>query len=571
MSLKSQSKVILNQTKEVSEKSKFSVMFDNSVNLFTLWYDEQSDDRLTEYELCLQKNLDNELIDKVYVICENVYPKNHFSFNGKIEYIFTEKRLTYNEIFDIINIKSSEFSINILSNTDIYFDNTLRYVDSTLKREFVYCLSRWNVQSNGESIFHNRKDSQDVWIFRGKVKQNIYGDFNLGIAGCDNRIAYELKKSGYKLLNPSLSIKAHHLHLTGVRNYKNGSVVKRVSQPYEMVPPCLLSSDDFKAVSKQVKSVLHIALNSDFQKSLGKAISSLGHYSIIDWRKTLGEDKNLKLLHQKILRTVYEYRPEFIFMQIQTPNIITTQLINDINELVPNTVILNWNGDIRLETPSWMIDLGELKNVHTAFTNMRDVEELQKLGLPNTHFVPIGFEETVFNNDRDGVIFRSTPKLVFTGNNYGEKFPLTPVRSEMISILKNIYHNSFWVQGSGWNQYSNRAMSKITSARLYKHSKIGLSVNNINAFRYSSDRLFNIMACNCFTLVHYCEGLDLDFQDKKHVVYWRTYKELVDLVHYYLHNNEERKQIAHAGYLEVWDKHRWINRINKFVKEVLQW
>lgn len=568
--LKNSSKVILNQEIKETEKDRFAILFNSKVNLFTLWYDEQKQDRLVEYETCLQKNIDNDYIDKIYVICEKVYPKNQFSFNSKIEYIYTDNRLTYAEIFNIINIKTCEFDINILSNTDIYFDQTLKYVDSSLKKDYVYCLTRWNVQVNNESIFHNRKDSQDVWVFRGKIKENIYGDFTMGIAGCDNRIAYELKKVSYNLVNPSLSIKCHHLHLTGVRNYKEGKVTKRISPPYEFLNPSLLNSSDFHPETKTNKSILHLSLNSDFQKSLRSAIASLGKYNIIDWRKSMNENKSLKDLHTKILRAVYEYRPDFIFMQIQTPNIMTKQLISDINSLVPNVYMLNWNGDIRLETPSWMIDLAGCKNFHTGFTNMRDVCEFEKLGL-SVHFIPISFEESVFNNHRDDVVLRKQPKLVFTGNNYGAKFPLTNVRMEMISLLKNIYNDSFWVQGSGWGQYSNRALSKLIGARLYKNSKISLSINNINAFMYSSDRLYSIMACNSFALVHYCEGLDLYFEDGKHVVYWKTYKELIDAVKHYLVDNQKRKQIAQAGFTEVWAKHRWINRIDKFKKEVLKW
>ncbi len=544
-------------------------MFGSKINLFTLWYDEKDVNRLQEYEICLQKNIDNEYVDKIYVICEKVYPKNQFSFNSKIEYIYTENRLTYSEIFQIINVKTLEFDINILSNTDIYFDQTLKYIDSVLKSDNVLCLTRWNVCVNGESIFHNRKDSQDVWVFRGKIKESVYGNFTMGIAGCDNRIAYELKKIGYKLLNPSLSIKCHHLHLTNVRNYKEGAVTKRISPPYEMVNPSLLNNVQHME-SRTQKVILHLALNSEFQKSLGKSIASLGKYNVIDWRKTLTEDKNVKALQMKILRAVYEYRPDFIFMQIQTPDIMTKEMVNDINSIVPNVFMLNWNGDIRLETPSWMIELGEMKNFHTAFTNMRDVSEFEKYGLP-VYFIPIGFEESVFNDFSDGSYLRNKPKIVFTGNNYGARFPLTNVRMEMISVVKGIYNDSFWVQGSGWGQYSNRTLSKLTGARLYKNSKIALSINNINAFRYSSDRLYNIMACKCMAVVHYCEGLELDFEDKKHVVYWKTYKELLDILKYYLNNNIERKQIAENGYKQVWENHRWINRIEKFKNEVLKW
>lgn len=569
MLLKNQSKTILNQDKKESDtKSEYDVLFDSKINLFTIWYDESNLDRLGEYETCLERNINNNLINNIYVICEKVYPKQQFSFNSKIKFIYTENRPTYTDIFNLINMETNEFDINIISNTDIYFDNTLSYIESTLRKESVFCLTRWDVNQIGVANFHDRKDSQDVWIFRGNIKSSVYGDFSLGIAGCDNRIAHELKQAGYKLLNPSLSIKCYHLHNTGIRNYKDGTVVKRISPPYEFVTPSLLGSKDFSPMKKSLKSVLHIALNSEFQKSLGKALGTLGKYSLIDWRNVL-KDSDLKSLHRKILGAVYEYKTDFIFMQIQTPDIITKQLIDEINKLSPNVFILNWNGDVRIETPEWMIELAKCKNFHTAFTNMRDVNKLQELGFDNTHFVPIGFEETIFNNKID--IMPKIPKIVFTGNNYGDKFPLTNLRMETISLLKRHYNDSFAVQGSGWGNYSNKTLSKLVSSKLYKNTKISISMNNINVYRYTSDRLYNIMACGCFALTHFCDGLQLDFENKKHLVYWESYKELLDSVKYYLSNEEERKQIADAGYKEVWSKHRWIHRIDKFKNEVLKW
>ena len=46
-----------------------------------------------------------------------------------------------------------------------------------------------------------------------------YSDFNLGIPGCDNRIAWELYRAGYKLINPASKIKSYHYHPSDLHNY----------------------------------------------------------------------------------------------------------------------------------------------------------------------------------------------------------------------------------------------------------------------------------------------------------------------------------------------------------------
>ena len=85
----------------------------------------------------------------------------------------------------------------ILCNSDIYFDSSLGYL-KYLKDSECFALSRWNDTLQGSSLY-NRKDSQDAWIFKGKIPLPecvINGDFELGRLGCDNRILEELHKSG---------------------------------------------------------------------------------------------------------------------------------------------------------------------------------------------------------------------------------------------------------------------------------------------------------------------------------------------------------------------------------------
>lgn len=131
--------------------------------------------------------------------------------------IYSPHRLTFQDFFVRINAMSENDDINIIANSDVYFDSTIQLAEK-IKNNECYALSRWDVQSDGSIKHFARSDSQDVWIFRGPIK-NISADFFLGYRGCDNRLAFEISKAGYKISNPSLSIRAYHLHLTCVRNY----------------------------------------------------------------------------------------------------------------------------------------------------------------------------------------------------------------------------------------------------------------------------------------------------------------------------------------------------------------
>jgi len=71
-----------------------------------------------------------------------------------------------------------------------------------------FALSRWDVKTN--NLF-NQKDSQDIWCFRGNISIDNC-NFNLGLPGCDNRIARIISDHDYEIFNPSKSIKCWHLH-----------------------------------------------------------------------------------------------------------------------------------------------------------------------------------------------------------------------------------------------------------------------------------------------------------------------------------------------------------------------
>lgn len=186
--------------------------------LYTSLYQEKHPDRQKEYYKCLSHNIANPLIEKIYVIADQNYPELQ---HRKVVPIISADRPKYNTFFSLINETIGDDEIAIISNTDIHFNKTLGLI-SHLPNTCV-ALSRWE----GDDLHHERY-SQDVWMFQGKIKPGMYGDFYLGIRGCDNRIAFEIKKVGYNIINPSQSVQCMHVHKSAVRNYG----IEKVPMPY---------------------------------------------------------------------------------------------------------------------------------------------------------------------------------------------------------------------------------------------------------------------------------------------------------------------------------------------------
>jgi hypothetical protein len=203
-------------------------------NIITTYYESNNIKRQNEINECLSNNIKNSYIKKIYLLNDNKYSLDFITDQTKIVQIIVDdnnkKRLGYDCIINFIN-NNLIGEICIISNSDIYFDDTLKYINNMNNK--VYALSRYD-----NDVLFNRADSQDCWIFTAPLNVNISDcNFKIGIPGCDNRIAYIIKKSNYILTNPSKTIKTHHLHTSNIRTYDRSTVVKG---PYVYISPTYL-------------------------------------------------------------------------------------------------------------------------------------------------------------------------------------------------------------------------------------------------------------------------------------------------------------------------------------------
>ena len=260
--------------------------------LVTTYYKDKVKERDDEFITCLRANADNKEIDNIIVLVDKgtEFPFEHY----KITWRYVDKRPTYNSFFDIAN--TVRYGISIIANTDIYFDDyNIGLIKSSIKKDECYALSRWDVQTKGDSIHYNHRDSQDAWIFKGEIR-GVHGDFFIGKPGCDNRIAHEISEAGYTVINPSKTIKSFHLHISGIRNYKRVEA-EVIPPPYKLVSPTYLG--------ERYEAELSIGLNgSVIDRSIIKIIPKLTEFSIEQQRKQASELLKKGKISKSFLLTV---------------------------------------------------------------------------------------------------------------------------------------------------------------------------------------------------------------------------------------------------------------------------
>ena len=202
--------------------------------------------------------------------------------------------------------------------------------------------------------------------------------------------------------------------------------------------------------------------------------------------------------------------------------------------------ICNWNGDIRDETPRWMIEMSPYVD-KTLFSNMRDVRNVLNGG-----YLEIGYDPEIYTPVGE---VGTCKEISFFGNNYGsDKFPLSRLRIEMNMMLHKHFGNRYGVYGNNWfNASGNYNHSQAEESKAYRATKIAINLSHYDVDSYSSDRIYRILGSGAFCL---CKAYpNMPFIDGVHVRTWNSIYDLMVLIRYYLddHNKDERDLIAKQG------------------------
>lgn len=203
-----------------------------SVNLY--WDCFYTEDRLEEVKKTFEVNLINPLFDRIICYYSTKNKNNYFpELSNKVSLIEIRSNHPYfDDLFHLTNHYTSPYDINIICNNDIIFGKwDKRLLNAKLLPDSFFCLSRHELlESWGDYTIENLPKynpqllscSQDVWIYRGKIRPT-FGHFHVGSCwGLDEVISEESFRNGFFPSNPSKSFPSFHNHLSNIRiNWPN--------------------------------------------------------------------------------------------------------------------------------------------------------------------------------------------------------------------------------------------------------------------------------------------------------------------------------------------------------------
>lgn len=147
--------------------------------------------------------------------------------------------------------------------------------------------------------------------------------------------------------------------------------------------------------------------------------------------------------------------------------------------------------------------------------------------------------------------------IAFIGKTY------TARRRELVYMLERLPYRF-----RKWGEPSSDVWGKEFAAAC-SMSKIVVGDNFVNDVPgYWSDRVYLSLGCGAFFMTAYVPGLEREFENHKHLVWWNDFDDLVKQVEYYLPREAERKMIARQGCRLVHQEHTYDRRIQKLTREL---
>lgn len=283
--------------------------------------------------------------------------------------------------------------------------------------------------------------------------------------------------------------------------------------------------------------------NPDFQRGLNTVFDCL-HF---DWTKF---GQNSFQLQSELINANNNFNADYIFMHTQSDAV----RIETLKELSKNSKIINWSGDVRSPLPEHYIHTGN--NIFlTLFTNINDVQTSIQKGV-RADFLQVGFDKIHFNPLGEKGNY---PEMLFLGSNYGDMFPLSSFRRQMVERLQNEFGCRFGFYGGGWTNANGNISSYSEEGKAYRSCKIAINLSHFAYSRYSSDRMFRILGSGAFCLTHRFPDIEKDFKIDEEVVVFDSLEDLCNKIRYYLANEKEREIIAMRGCALARNKYTWDN------------
>ena len=284
--------------------------------------------------------------------------------------------------------------------------------------------------------------------------------------------------------------------------------------------------------------ILHLAMG---MPEFDRAAEELGHtIERVHWRGPASR----KGFDHDALSKADVLQPDLIFVQTHENQVFRPETFDALRKI--GTVVF-WVGDVRDPMPDYYPFIAPHVDI-TAFTNLTDVSAIREAG-HRAEYLQIGYDEKLYTyaeKERSGV--------VFLGNDYGDRFPLSEARAEMVERMKAEFGDQFKAYGK---RQDNKATTPAQEVAIYQSALVAINYDHFNRPLFASDRILRAQACGAAVVSMAYEGIN---DEHPYVGAAETLDDMVKMVRFALDNPGRAAALGKMGADHTLSMHRWNNR-----------
>jgi spore maturation protein CgeB len=292
-----------------------------------------------------------------------------------------------------------------------------------------------------------------------------------------------------------------------------------------------------------------------------KAFQRLGHQArwikYLKLKSYLGEKAATALVDKLMLMS----KSDLLFFHGRD---ISDELLLRAKKRMP--VVMYYDDCIKGSTSSFeeVVKQGRQADI-MYLTNRGELAQYRQRGV-NARFITGGCDPTAHRMvESPDPLFQSD--VAFIGR------PNTPERAECMQLLAKKFDLKLW--GSGWEKYGLSAAATDVYAAEYRKICAGAKIIlgwNIDPTidLYFSNRTWYTLGCGGFLLTAYTPGLEELFGRGKELDWFETVEEGCEKIAYYLAHDQERKQIARAGYQLAHHEYSYDKMVARIIADVAE-
>ena len=277
--------------------------------------------------------------------------------------------------------------------------------------------------------------------------------------------------------------------------------------------------------------------------------------------------KRKNLVRDMLLKKALGFKPDLIHMQIQHTSIIDANTIRNIKKRLPNTIITNWTGEVRIYVPKSYRDVAKYCD-YNLISSTGQVDMFQKaLGKPVKYW-QIGYNPKLYFPARKPSNNFVWDACFVANYNAKESYPGKAARERVSMLLKSQFRDRFCLYGGSWPRkfHSKGSLDQKRLAQAYHKSVCAISVSHFNDLNhYFSDRLLMCMASGRPTVSLKFPKWESYFTDNCDLVMADSVDDIPKKVRWLKNNPDIASYIGKSGAEKVRAEHTYFSRVNELL------